>query len=188
MKTKLSYLLVSATLLFLTDCRSKGHNNTGQARATDTVPTDQYSKTFPFSNTAHVVVLSYPDRMDWENSANDGRRESNENVIPNGNILIPKDKIRDSIRLQLPDCRRLFEILYSDSCSESLHTMCFEPRHSFIFFDTHDHVFASIEICLQCGTFKTTDGVSPFILCHQKIKQLKGFMKSVGVRYFGDSE
>ena len=144
-----------------------------------------FEETYPFPEAERIEIISYPIRMIWDTTNVDGDTQVNEGIIKNGKIRLPKSRIIDHVKLSETQSKELFEVLYNTDCTESLEMSCWDPRHSFVFFDHHNKAFAAIEICFDCLGSMESEGIAPIHWCFEKESAVTKYLKEVGITYFG---
>ena len=143
------------------------------------------ASTYPFSEADYIEILSYPNRMEWDTTA-DGKYSDyfHPEIIKKGKLNFDTTRIKERVRLTSEQGNKLFGILYNNTCLMQQMSPCFDPRHSIIFYHKDKKAFAFIEMCLMCSTVRTSNLKNePEITCFEKKKDLIQLFKSVGINF-----
>lgn len=143
------------------------------------------ASSYPFSEADYIEILSYPNRMEWDTTA-DGKYSDyfHPKIIKNGKLNFDTTEIKERVRLTSEQGIRLFNILYNNACLVQQMSPCFEPRHSIIFYHKDKKAFAFIEMCFACSSVRTSDlKKEPEIGCYEKKNDLKELFKNAGIKF-----
>ena len=143
-----------------------------------------YKVFYPFSKCEYIEVISYESRLMWDTIGGMSKDYYEYSILEKGRMKVFEKNTIEKIRLNKTQNEELFNILYNTNCSESLTAACYEPRHSFIFYNKEKKPFASIEVCLDCYSSRETKGIKQIEFCDEKIIKLRTFLKSIGIKHF----
>lgn len=139
---------------------------------------------YPFSKSEYIEVISYGNRMDWDTINGMSKDYYEYSILDKGRIKDFEKNSIEKVRLNKPQEEELYEILYNTNCFSPEVAACYEPRHSFIFYNKDQKRYAAIEVCLKCLGSRETKGVKKIEFCEEKITKLKTFLESIGIKHF----
>ena len=88
------------------------------------------------------------------------QRDPDELFSPlNENGALNRQVVRPGVRLDTPQTKRLLAIIRNPATYAKHRPICFEPRHTFIFFDAAGAPVATYSICFACNNFDADPGV-----------------------------
>lgn len=143
------------------------------------------ASSYPFSEADYIEILSYPNRMEWDTTA-DGKYSDyfHPEIIKKGKLNFDTTRIKERVKLTSEQGNKLFNILYNNTCIMQQMSPCFDPRHSIIFYHKDKKAFAFIEMCFMCSSVRTSDLKNePEIACYEKKNDLIQLFKSAGINF-----
>jgi hypothetical protein len=143
-----------------------------------------HTESYPFSKCDYIEVMSYESRMNWDTINGMSKDYYEYSILEKGRMEVFRKNTIEKIRLSKEQNEKLFDILYKTNCFISEAAACYEPRHSFVFYNTEKKPFASIEVCLDCYGSRETKGVKGIEFCDEKVEKLRKFLESIGIKYF----
>lgn len=145
-----------------------------------------YVSTFSLPDVEKIEIISYPDRQWWDTIATSrpGYVTVSESVV-DGKLMVKAWGIKDRVVLDEDSKILLYKTLDSHNCPEILgETLCFNPRHNILFYNSKGKIISYIEICFQCSKIRVSESLENKV-CENRVDELKTFFKEVGVKYFG---
>ena len=142
------------------------------------------TESYPFSKCEYIEVISYESRMNWDTINGMSKDYYEYSILEKGRMEVFRKNTIEEIRLSNEQNEQLFDILYKTNCITSVAAACYEPRHSFVFYNKEEKPFASIEVCLDCYGSRETKGVKEIEFCDKKIEKLRNFLESIGIKHF----
>ena len=109
-------------------------------------------------------------------------------ILEKGRMKDFEENTIEKIRLDKSQSEELFDILYNTNCMTSMGAACYEPRHSFIFYNKEQKPYAAIEVCLDCYGSRETKGIKEVEFCDRKITKLRTFLESIGIKHFEENK
>lgn len=148
-----------------------------------------YVSTFSLPDVEKIEIISYPDRQWWDTIATSrsGYVTVSESVV-DGKLMVKASGIKDRVVLDEDSKILLYKTLDSHNCPEILgETLCFNPRHNILFYNSKGKIISYIEICFQCSKIRVSENLENKV-CENRVDELKTFFKEAGIKYFGEEE
>lgn len=141
-------------------------------------PFSEIDTTFPFSEADKVEVVSF-SHMDY-------RPEDSDYKIIGGKVGFDESIIKERVSLNNKQQEDLFRIINTNNCPKNYTVAdCYMPEHRITFYKD-GKVIAFLEVCIQCVGKRVSDGFNVVPLCGDKMKELKTFFGSAGIKHFSE--
>lgn len=128
---------------------------------------------YPFSKTLQVVYISYEEQV---------------GATPVAHGRIDSARIKQMKVLDKPQVNELTDLIFNYNYSKktTLTTQkeagCYRPRHSILFMDISGQVFAYLEICFECGKYRSSEeGLNLGTTCEGKLERLNNLFSRAGI-------
>ncbi len=145
-------------------------------------------ETFPFSKSEKIEIISYPCRIYWDTIQNNNVRDILDPVVDK-KLAVNTSGIKDRVTLNDDTKNKLFNYLFVDNCpDDSSVAGCFNPRHCVLFYNEQEEIIAYFEVCLDCGTYETSEGMKINDICLERVSALYKIFKQAGIKYFDEEE
>ncbi len=132
--------------------------------------------TLPFHTAAKVEVIAFPNRNDWD------RTHKYDTLVKDGKLHFNTKMIKQRITLTIAQQQEAYDLLYNqDHCESSSFSMCYSPRHAFIFYDAKGTATTYMEVCFQCSKANMEDKYKWNEQCREMYQTLAQFVKRVGI-------
>jgi hypothetical protein len=144
-----------------------------------------------FSRAQSVQILSYADRT-YHKSVIDSEKQKSLLAVDTSTIRVGKLPIRtrdiiDNLTITKAQRDSLFNLLHSDMCLPGRGSICYNPRHAILFYDSNNKPFGYIEFCFECTQYQTGPEFE-LDFCYEKVEALEKMFKNFGVTFFERGE
>lgn len=180
----MKYIFIIFTV-FLFSCASKTENKA----LVEKKALAKMEKTFPFSESERVEIISYPVRYTWDTipNANEGVTTV-ENIVIDKTLRIKPSGIKERFFLNNDQKVDLYKILYKKDNPECTVSTCYDPRHAILFYNDRSEIIAYIEICFDCGIDYASDGFDYNELCREGLSDVRKIFEKAGIKYYGEGQ
>ncbi len=134
---------------------------------------------YPFSEAEKIEIVSYPDRMNWDN-------HFDSTIVVSGEIRFSKSLIKERVVLNDTLTEKLFRYLFIEECPliDITRSLCYQPRHAILFYNNESKIYSYLEVCLECG--KAEGNFLYNEICDERTANLEHIFKQAGIKYFGE--
>lgn len=190
----MNYIVLFLLSFFILGCEAKGEKAAGAIVSSVSVPKKKpvriMDKTYPFSETEKIEIVSYPVRFNWDTLTNvkDEGVTRLRPLLKDKKLNINPVGIKDRVVVSEKYKKQLFSFFFIEECPKDYSVAsCFEPRHCILFYNKKNEIFAHIEVCLGCSVAYSS-GFEFNEICGERINDLDKIFKDAGVTYFGEDE
>lgn len=136
---------------------------------------------FPLKDLSKVEVLSYEDRMRWD----DIKNRYTKDLVVDYKLNFDSTKVKERVVLNSVLKTELLELMSQDTCRlENLPRDCYMPRHIILFRDHKNRIIGYKELCLSCKGFRESKNLENYNgFCYSQMEEL--FIKA-GIKYLDE--
>lgn len=137
---------------------------------------------FPIKNFSKIELLSYYNRMKWDNEYQ-GKRAFNKILVDNYKLTFDTTMIRERVVLNKDQERELLNLMALEYChTGETPADCYNPRHMILFRDDKNRIIGYNEFCFSCLSGRNSGNLDAFQkFCYS---DMEIFFKKSGLRFF----